>query len=74
MQALQTEKLQKYFSKLKVIHGEKNFKEFMTAFNDYYEEYKVNCILSNEPILNKFEKLISDLMIAEREEINGSNN
>ena len=73
MQALQTEKLQKYFSKLKVIHGEKNFKEFMTAFNDYYEEYKITQMLNNEQVLNKYEKLMSDLMIAEREGKNGSN-
>ena len=46
----------------------------MTAFNDRYEEYKVEQILKNEPVLNKYEKLISDLMIAEREEKNARNN
>ena len=46
----------------------------MTAFNDRYEEYKVEQILKNEPGLNKYEKLISDLMIAEREEKNARNN
>ena len=52
-----------------MISGNKDFKEFMTAFNDRYEEYKVEQILKNEPVLNKFEKMISDLMIAEREGI-----
>ena len=57
-----------------MISGNKDFKEFMTAFNDRYEEYKVEQILKNEPVLNKYEKLISDLMIAEREEKNARNN
>ena len=39
----------------------------MTAFNDRYEEYKVEQILKNEAVLNKFEKLTYDLMLAETE-------
>lgn len=62
-----TEKTQKYSSKLSVISQNKDFKEFMTAFNDRYEEYKVEQILKNEPVLNKFEKLTYDLMLAETE-------
>ena len=70
----QSEKLQKYFSKLITISNNIDFKEFITAFNDYYEEYKITQMLNNEPVLNKYEKLISDLMIAEREEKNARNN
>ena len=70
----QSEKFQKYFSKLITISSNVDFKEFITAFNDYYEEYKITQMLNNEPVLNKYEKLISDLMIAEREEINARNN
>ena len=64
-----TEKTLKYSSSLSEISKNKEFKEYLSAFNDYYEEYKVNQILANEIVLNKFEKMISDLMIAEREEI-----
>ena len=60
-----TEKTQKYSSKLSVISQNKDFKEFITAFNDRYEEYKVEQILKNELVLNKFEKLTYDLMLAE---------
>ena len=70
----QSEKFQKYFSKLITISSNVDFKEFITAFNDYYEEYKITQMLNNEPVLNKYEKLISDLMIAEREEKNARNN
>ena len=70
----QSEKLQKYFSKLITISNNIDFREFITAFNDYYEEYKITQMLNNEPVLNKYEKLISDLMIAEREEKNARNN
>ena len=70
----QSEKLQKYFSKLITVSSNIDFKEFITAFNDYYEEYKITQMLNNEPVLNKYEKLISDLMIAEREEKNARNN
>ena len=69
----QSEKLQKYFSKLITVSGNIDFKEFITAFNDYYEEYKITQMLNNEQVLNKYEKLISDLMIAEREGKDGSN-
>ena len=69
----QSEKFQKYFSKLITVSSNIDFKEFITAFNDYYEEYKITQMLNNEPVLNKYEKLISDLMIAEREEINARN-
>ena len=69
----QSEKLQKYFSKLITVSGNIDFKEFITAFNDYYEEYKITQMLNNEPVLNKYEKLISDLMIAEREGKNARN-
>ena len=70
----QSEKFQKYFSKLITISSNVDFKEFITAFNDYYEEYKITQMLNNEPVLNKYEKLISDLMIAEREKKNARNN
>lgn len=70
----QSEKFQKYFSKLITVSSNIDFKEFITAFNDYYEEYKITQMLNNEPVLNKYEKLISDLMIAEREEKNARNN
>ena len=70
----QSEKFQKYFSKLITISSNVDFKEFITAFNDYYEEYKITQMLNNEQVLNKYEKLISDLMIAEREEKNARNN
>ena len=70
----QSEKLQKYFSKLITVSGNIDFKDFITAFNDYYEEYKITQMLNNEPVLNKYEKLISDLMIAEREGKNARNN
>ena len=70
----QSEKFQKYFSKLITISSNVDFKEFITAFNDYYEEYKITQMLNNEPVLNKYEKLISDLMIAEREGKNARNN
>ena len=73
MEQNQTEKLQKYLSKLIVISGNKDFKNYITAFNDYYEEYKVEQMLKNEPVLNKYEKLISDLMIAEREGVVNGN-
>ncbi len=69
----QSEKFQKYFSKLITISSNVDFKEFITAFNDYYEEYKITQMLNNEPVLNKYEKLISDLMIAEREGKNARN-
>ena len=69
----QSEKLQKYFSKLITISNNIDFKEFITAFNDYYEEYKITQMLNNEQVLNKYEKLISDLMIAEREGKNARN-
>ena len=69
----QSEKLQKYFSKLITISNNIDFREFITAFNDYYEEYKITQMLNNEPVLNKYEKLISDLMIAEREGKNARN-
>ena len=69
----QSEKFQKYFSKLITISSNVDFKEFITAFNDYYEEYKITQMLNNEQVLNKYEKLMSDLMIAEREGKNGSN-
>lgn len=62
-----TGKTLKYFSLLSEISKNKEFTEYLTAFNDYYEEYKVNQMLANEIVLNKFEKMISDLMIAERE-------
>ena len=70
----QSEKFQKYFSKLITVSSNIDFREFITAFNDYYEEYKITQMLNNEPVLNKYEKLISDLMIAEREEKNARNN
>ena len=70
----QSEKFQKYFSKLITVSSNIDFKEFITAFNDYYEEYKITQMLNNEPVLNKYEKLISDLMVAEREEKNARNN
>ena len=70
----QSEKLQKYFSKLITVSSNIDFKEFITAFNDYYEEYKITQMLNNEPVLNKYEKLISYLMTAEREEKNARNN
>ena len=69
----QSEKFQKYFSKLITVSSNIDFKEFITAFNDYYEEYKITQMLNNEPVLNKYEKLISDLMIAEREGKNARN-
>ena len=69
----QSEKFQKYFSKLITVSSNIDFKEFITAFNDYYEEYKITQMLNNEQVLNKYEKLMSDLMIAEREGKNGSN-
>ena len=64
-----TEKTLKYHSSLLEISKNKEFKKYLTAFNDYYEEYKVNQMLANDIVLNKFEKMISDLMIAEREGI-----